>query len=149
MPFWMASDHMIVARGRVNHAAPALLFVATGFTLGFTCPESTMEQASLTFDRQGTIVPATERRVNLAPFVVNDLYLGEARQQKVKGLAGAFPAGLERAYGFRIAGLIAHQFFRPYAVTLDFSGMRLFLSGPSQKPREKSQIDVRTALLPN
>ena len=58
MPFWLASDHMIVARGRVNHAPPALLLVATGVTLGFTCPESMIEQASLTFDRQGSMVPS-------------------------------------------------------------------------------------------
>jgi len=149
MPFWLASDHMIVARGRVNQAPPALLLVATGFTLGFTCPESTIDQAALTFDRQGTIIPATERRANVARFVVNDLYLGDARQQNVAGLAGAFPAGLEYAYGFRIAGLIAHQFFRPYAVTFDFSGMRLFLGGTVATPLKKTLIDVQTAMLPH
>src|SRR5271155_202597 len=149
MPFWLASDHMIVARGRVNHAPPALLLVATGFTLGFTCPESTIDQAALTIDRQGSIVPATERRANVARFVVNDLYLGDARQQNVAGLAGVFPAGLEHAYGFRIAGLIAHQFFRPYAVTFDFSGMRLFLGGTVPTPLKNTPIDVQTAMLPH
>jgi hypothetical protein len=148
MPFWLASDHMIVARGRVNHAPPALLFVATGFTSGFTCPESMIEQASLSFDRQRSILPATARRINFAPFVVSDLYLGDARQQNVAAIAGAFPAGLEHAYGFRIAGLIAHQFFRPYAVTFDFTGMRFYLSGPPPKPLNKARIDVQTALLP-
>src|ERR1700722_9750037 len=148
MPFWLVSDHMIVARGRVNHAPPALLFVATGFMSGFTCPESMIEQASLSFDRQGSILPATARRRNLAPFVVSDLYLGDAREQNVAGIAGAFPAGLEHAYGFRIGGLIAHQFFRQYAVTFDFTGMRLYLSGPASKPINKTPIDVQTALLP-
>ena len=148
MPFWLASDHMIVARGRVNQAAPALLFVATGFMSGFTCPESMIEQASLSFDRQGSILPATARRTNLAPFVVSDLYLGDARQQNLAGIARAFPAGLEHAYGFRIGGLIAHQFFRPYAVTFDFTGMRLYLSGPASRPINKTPIDVQTALLP-
>ena len=149
MPFWLASDHMIVARGRVNDAPPALLLVATGVTVGFTCPESMIEQASLKFDRNGSVVPTTERRVNLASFVVNDLYLGEARQQNVAGLAGAFPAGWEHAYGFRIGGLVAHQFFRSYAVTFDFSGMRLYLSGVAAQPHNKTPIDVQTAMLPN
>ena len=149
MPFWLASDHLIVARGRVNRASPVLLLVATGVTLGFTCPESMIEQASLAFDRQGAIAPATERSANMAPFVVSGLYLGEARQQNVAGLAGAFPAGMEHAYGFRIGGLIAHQFFRPYAVTFDFSGMRLYLSGTAAKPQIKSPIDAQTAMLPH
>ena len=148
MPFWLASDHLIVARGRVNQAPPALLFVATGFTSGFACPESMIEQASLSFDRQGSILPATARRTNLAPFVVSDLYLGDARQQNLAGVAGAFPAGLEHEYGFRIGGLIAHHFFRPYVVTFDFTGMRLYLSGPAPKPLNKTPIDVQTALLP-
>jgi tetratricopeptide (TPR) repeat protein len=148
VPFWMASDHLIVARGRVNQAPPALLLVATGFTSGFTCPESMIEQAALSFDRQSAMVPATSRRINSAPFVVSDLYLGEARQQNVAAIAGAFPAGFEYAYGFRIAGLIAHQFFRTYALTLDFSGMRLYLSGPPAKPPNKAPMDVQTALLP-
>jgi hypothetical protein len=149
MPFWLASDHMIVARGRVNQAPPALLVIATGVALGFTCPESMIEQASLTFDRQGSMVPATGRRVNMAPLVVNELILGDVRQQNVAGLAGAFPARWEHAYGFRIAGLVAHQFFRPYAVTFDFSGMRLFLSGATPQPHNKTPIDVQTALLPD
>jgi len=148
VPIWMASDHVILARGRVNHAAPALLFVATGVAVGFTCPESTIDQAGLSFNRQGSMLPAAARQSLLAPFVVSDLYLGDARQQNVNGLAGAFPAGIEHAYGFRIAGLIAHQFFRQYAVTFDFTKMRLFLGGPEPKPPSQSPIDVQTSLLP-
>jgi hypothetical protein len=123
--------------------------VATGFAGGFTCPESAIEQDGLSFNRRGSIVPAARRGESMVPFVVNDLYLGEARQQNVSGLAGAFPPVLEYAYGFRIAGLISHQFFRPYAVTFDFTGMRLFLSGPLAKPTNKKPIDVESALLPH
>jgi hypothetical protein len=34
---------------------------------------------------------------------------------------------LERELGFRIGGLLAHDFFRPYALTLDFQRMQLCL----------------------
>ena len=149
MPFWMASDHVIVVRGRVNDAPPALLFVATGFASGFACPESTMEQAGLSFGRRSSILPAAARGESTAPFVVNDLYLGDAHQQNVSALTGAFPPVLEYTYGFRIAGLISHQFFRPYAVTFDFTGMRLFLSGPPPKPTNKKPIDVESASIPH
>ena len=149
MPFWMASDHVMVARGRVNDAPPALLFVATGLASGFTCPESTAEQAALSFNRQNSSVPAAARGVNMAPFVVNDLYLGDAHQQNVSALAGAFPPVLEYTYGFRIAGLISHQFFRPYAVTFDFTAMRIFLSVPSPKPINQKPIDVESASIPH
>lgn len=39
--------------------------------------------------------------------------------------AGAFP--LENVLGFSIGGIISHGFFRHYALTFDFVGMRLFL----------------------
>jgi tetratricopeptide (TPR) repeat protein len=149
MSFWMASDHVMVARGRVNDAPPALLFVATGLASGFACPESTAEQAALSFNRQNSIVPVAARGVNMAPFVVNDLYLGDAHQQNVSALAGAFPPVLEYAYGFRIAGLISHQFFRPYAVTFDFIGMRIFLSVSSPRPINKKPIDLESASIPH
>jgi hypothetical protein len=149
MPFWMASDHVIVARGRVNDAPPALLFVATGVASRFACAESTIEQAALSLNRQGSIVPAVARGTRMVAFVVNDLYLGEARRQNVSGLAGAFPPVLEHVYGFRIAGLISHQFFRPYAVTFDFAGMQIFLSGPAPKPIDKKPIDVASTVLPH
>jgi len=124
------------------------LLVATGFTSGFTAPESTMDQAALSFDRAGSVLPAAAHGVNLAPLTISELFLGEARQQNVSGVAGAFPAGLEYAFGFRIAGLVAHQFFRAYAVTLDFTGMRLYLNGAASRPMEKRPMDVQTALLP-
>jgi hypothetical protein len=149
MPFWMASDHVIVAQGRVNDAPPALLFVATGLASGFTCPESTIEQTALRSDPRNSMVPASAREMNMGSFLVTDLYLGEAHRQNVSALAGAFPPVLEYAYGFRISGLISHQFFRPYAVTFDFTGMRLFLDGSSPKPIKKKPIDVESALLPH
>jgi len=64
------------------------------------------------------------------PFVVDQLSLGKARGEKINGLTNIFPPSLEYAFGFRIAGLISHQFFRPFAVTFDFNGMRLFLVKP-------------------
>jgi hypothetical protein len=149
MPFWMASDHVIVAQGRVNDAPPALLFVATGLASGFTCPESTIEHTALWSDPRNSMVPASAREMNMGSFLVTDLYLGEAHRQNVSALAGAFPPVLEYAYGFRISGLISHQFFRPYAVTFDFTGMRLFLDGSSPKPIKKKPIDVESALLPH
>lgn len=62
------------------------------------------------------------------PFVVNQLSLGGAQARDIAGVLGPFPPSLERSAGFRICGLISHSFFRPFAVTLDFTAMRLLLS---------------------
>jgi hypothetical protein len=145
VPFWMAGDHFMVAWGQVNQAPPALLFVDTGFSKGgFLCPESTLKEAGITpvpdqpaagkeAASAGSVAPgngALPAQPPEIPFVLNQLSLGEARGEKIKGLTGIFPPSLEYAFGFRIAGLISHQFFRPYAVTFDFTGMRLFLGRP-------------------
>jgi hypothetical protein len=60
------------------------------------------------------------------PFTLKELSLGEARQQNVRGwFEGPFP--WEHTFGFRLAGMIGHAFFKPYAVTFDFDGMRIIL----------------------
>ena len=135
IPFWMAGDHFMVAWGRVNQAAPALLFIDTGFSKGgFLCPESTLKEAGITpatppsTTDEKAAADAPAKPPAEVPFVVDRLSLGEASGEKINGLTNIFPPSLEYAFGFRIAGLISHQFFRPYAVTFDFSGMRLFLA---------------------
>ena len=129
IPFWMAGDHYIVAHGRVNHAPPVLLYIVTGIAgFGFACPNSTLQAARIDLSATPLLQPASQGNTGIQQFVVDDLSLGGATAQNIRGLAGAFPAFLEHSLGFRIAGMISHQFFRPYALTLDFTGMRLFLA---------------------
>ena len=61
------------------------------------------------------------------------LSLGEARREGLVGVAGVFPPQLERAYGFRIGGLVSHGFLRDYAVTFDFERMVIVLD-PAPAP---------------
>lgn len=124
VPFWMAGDHFILAWGRVNQVAPLLLFVDTGLAgLGFTAPRSTLEAAGIKLPEDQSS-EKTAARPSAVRFTVNQLALGEAVEKNIGGLFGVFEGELA---GIRIAGLISHQFFRPYALTLDFTGMRLFL----------------------
>jgi len=128
IPFWMAGDHYMVAWGTVNKSQPLLLFVDTGLAGGgFTCPESTLKEAGInlqeSFAAEGV---GGGGKVKVIPFVVEELTLGDAKEHNVRGLyTGPFP--LENAFRFRIGGLVSHGFFRPYALTLDFVGMRFFL----------------------
>jgi hypothetical protein len=129
VPFWMAGDHYMVAWGTVNKSQPLLFFVDTGLAGGgFTCPESTLKEAGISLQESlsGEGIGGGGK-VKVTPFVVQELALGEAKELNVQGLyTGPFP--LENAFGFRIGGLISHGFFRSYAFTLDFAGMRYFLT---------------------
>lgn len=149
IPFWMAGDHYIVARGRVNQAPPALLYVATGVAgFGLVSPNSTLQEARI--DLSGPpLARAAEGGERMKEFVLENLSLGDASAKEIRGLAGAFPAFLEHSLGFRIAGMISHQFFRPYALTLDFTGMRLFLARPPLAPQTESASRAETVTRPN
>jgi len=43
---------------------------------------------------------------------------------------GPFP--WENTFGFHLAGMVGHEFFRPYAVTFDFTNMEIDLEKESK-----------------
>lgn len=129
MPFWMAGDHLMLARGTLAASPPLLWFVDTGLAgAAFTCPETTIRDAGLPIPGdaafQGT---GGGGSVKVRPFAVPKLTLGGAETSNLLGFLGPFPASLEHAQGFRIAGIVSHGFLRTYAMTLDFDRMRLTL----------------------
>lgn len=127
IPFWMAGDHFVVAWGKLEKL-PVLFFVDTGLAGGgVTCAESVLKEAGIKMsDDQASEGLGGGGKVKVVPFTVKELSLGDATANDVSGLfLGAFP--LENAFGFRIGGIISHGFLRSYAVTFDFTGMRLAL----------------------
>ena len=66
-------------------------------------------------------------RLITIPYTVASFTLGnEVTQKKVMGVYnGPFP--FTDAWGFHVDGMVGHDFLKPYAVTLDFSRMRLIL----------------------
>ena len=128
IPFWMAGDHYMVAWGGVNNSQPMLFFVDTGLAGGgFTCPESTLRKAGIKLqENQASEGIGGGGKVKVIPFVVDELTFGDAREHNIKGLYTRNSA-LVNAFGFHIGGLISHGFFRHYALTFDFAGMRYFL----------------------
>ncbi|MBI3660216.1 aspartyl protease family protein [Candidatus Acetothermia bacterium] len=129
VPFWMAGDHYIVAWGTLNKSAPTLFFVDTGLAGGaFLAPPSTIHQAGITVvEHQGIDGEKDEGRPQGVPFSANELTLGEVKAREVLSFADVFPEKLEYQFGFRIGGIVSHQFFREYAVTFDFISMNIFL----------------------
>lgn len=59
------------------------------------------------------------------PFDIEDLSLGPINEKNVHGVFGPFPPNMEHCFGFRIGGLISHEFFRNHRITFDFSEMVL------------------------
>jgi len=129
VPFWMSGSHWIVAWGEVNDRERCLLHVDTGLAGGgFTCPESTIKAAGIELSGESFEGIGGGGPVRVTPFVVDELALGGAKQSRIQGMFTPMPAEVEYARGFRVGGLVSHAFFRPYALTFDFEGMRLLLT---------------------
>ncbi len=128
VPFWIASDHFMVGWGRVETIPPALLFVDTGLAgAGVKLAEPVIKEAGIKLEEDKAYEGAGGGgKLKIVPYVVNHLSLGDIKEENVAGLYdGPFP--WENAFGFHLAGMVGHDFFKPYAVTFDFDTMRIFL----------------------
>lgn len=134
IPFWLIEMHYIVAWGTVNSLDPMLFFVDTGLAgAGFTAPEPVLQEAGITVDwtkaQESVGGGGTTREVDI---VINRLTLGTGVNEVIgnniqgRAIENSVPI-LGDQLGFHIGGLISHQFFRNYALTLDFTGMRLIV----------------------
>jgi len=128
IPFWMAEDHFMVAWGQVNDGEPTLFFLDTGLAGGgFTGSKTTLEDGGVELDESKAFEGiGGGGMVKAIPFKVDKLSFGDAVEENINGAFIAnFP--LENKLGFRIGGIISHQFFRSYALTFDFIKMRFIL----------------------
>ncbi len=128
VPFWMASDHFMVGWGRVETLPPSLLFVDTGLAdAGVKLAESVIKEAGIKLEEDKASEGAGGGgKLKIVPYTVRQLSFGGIKEDNVPGLYdGPFP--WEDTFGFHLAGMVGHDFFKPYAVTFDFENMQIFL----------------------
>jgi aspartyl protease len=133
VPFWLAGDHYIVARGRLDSGADQLFLVDTGLAgFAFTAPASTLKDAAVPIPVPQASPSSSEvGQSAVAPFAIDALSLGDLHAKNLTGLYGPFPPSLEAGLGVHLGGIVSHAFFRPYAVTFDFVHMKIYLRKPS------------------
>ena len=127
-------------RGEVNgHAFRTSLFPDTrgGFCLlvnramqagaGVKLGEFGIKEAGVKLlEDQATVGVGGGGKIRSVPFILDSLALGADEERNVAGLfEGPFP--WEETFGFRLVGMVGHDFFRKSAVTFDFDGMRMTL----------------------
>jgi predicted aspartyl protease len=128
VPIWMASDHFMVGWGRIETLPPSLLFVDTGLTdAGVKLAESVIKEAGIKLDEKKASEGAGGGgKLKIVPYTVHQVSFGDIKEENVPGLYdGPFP--WENMFGFHLAGMVGHDFFKPYAVTFDFQNMQIFL----------------------
>jgi hypothetical protein len=132
VPFWIASDHFMVGWGRVETMPPTLLFVDSGLAgAGVKLAESVIKEAGIKLEEDKAYEGAGGGgKLKIVPYIVRRLSFGDAKEENVPGLYdGPFP--WENMFGFNLAGMVGHDFFKPYAVTFDFETMQIFLTSQS------------------
>jgi hypothetical protein len=128
VPIWMACDHFMVGWGRVETLPPTLLFVDTGLMGGgVKLAESVIKEAGIKLDESKAAEGAGGGgTLKVIPYIVHQVSFGDIKEENVRGLYdGPFP--WEYTFGFHLAGMVGHDFFKPYAVTFDFQNMQIFL----------------------
>jgi Aspartyl protease/Tetratricopeptide repeat len=128
VPIWMASDHFMVGWGRVETLPPTLLFVDTGLVgAGVKLAESVIKEARVKLEENRAAEGAGGGgTLKIVPYTVHQLSFGDIKEENVQGVYdGPFP--WQYMFGFHLAGMVGHEFFKPYAVTFDFQNMQIFL----------------------
>ena len=127
VPFWIASDHFMVAWGRVNSIQPTLLFIDSGLAgAGVKLAQSVIKETGIKLEESKASEGAGGGgKLKLVPYSVRQVSLGDVRENDVHGLYdGPFP--WEHSFGFHLAGMVGHEFLKPYAVTFDFENMQIY-----------------------
>jgi hypothetical protein len=138
IPMWLIQTHFIVAWGRANGKEPTLFFVDTGLTgKAFAASGSTLQETGISVDwtnaEEGVGGFGKAKEVDI---VLEQLALGTESDEVVEHTVPGVPlqkppSVLGDRLGFRIGGLVSHQFFRTYSLTLDFTEMGLLLKEAS------------------
>src|SRR5438552_7790651 len=128
IPIWMASDHFMVGWGRVERLPPSLLFVDTGLVgAGVKLAEPVIKEAGIKLEEnKATEGAGGGGTLKIVPYTVHQLSFGDIKEENVPGLYdGPFPWA--NTFGFQLAGMVGHDFFKPSAVTFDLQNMQIFL----------------------
>lgn len=132
VPFWMADDHFMVARGRIDKREAALFFVDSGLPgADVKLARSIIDEAGIKLEKdKATEGIGAGGKVTIIPFELKQLSLGDIVKKDAQGVYDG-PFSWEHTFGFRLVGMIGHDFYRPYALTFDFVHMRIFFEkGP-------------------
>ncbi len=139
VPFYLLSDHFVVARAAVNDAPAGPFLFDSGLAGGGLMPSADLVKAAgITIDQSRAFTgTGGAGAVTAIPFVAKRIAVGSAVQHDIRGLYT--PSGGPFAiFPFTVWGIISNDFLRHYAYTVDFDAMKLALVPP---PFDSAQGD--------
>ncbi|MEV0195878.1 aspartyl protease family protein [Nonomuraea sp. NPDC050691] len=134
LPLWLAGDHYPCTLGGVLDSGQRMVTVDTGgIGHGLDTTVEIAERLGITVDRDhpvpgngpSKLYPITPERISLGRAVGRDVR-GFAAEKVFPGFPGP---GQSAQFGFDLLANFTHEFFKPYAITFDYSGMDFYVAG--------------------
>jgi hypothetical protein len=125
--------HALLAAGRLNGGRSMLFFVDSGLAgAAFAAPPEVVAEAGIPAPaRLDQGLGGGEGAVPFGVFPVAALSLGRLRRRDLVGIGGALTSGFLWSRGFRVDGLVSHQFLSAYAWGFDLDRGRLLAYRPA------------------
>lgn len=128
LPLWIADTKFPCTLGSLNGFGPHVISMDTGGpNIGIATTAKVAKEAGIAID----YTHLREFQGHLVPTIIPDrISLGDAAGRRVPGditsnLPGSAPP---LQFGFDTIGNFTHEFFKPFAVTLDVVGMNLYVT---------------------
>jgi predicted aspartyl protease len=142
MPFWIYTDHLIEAMGTVNGHGPMLFTVDTGSNAdyaakGFFPSWATVKEAGIHVDKSKAYqFHGSGGAFTAYPIQLKEVTLGSVVRRNLPGAANVIQGpvvqgprpGSSAAIEPISGGSVSGAFFRPFSLTIDTVGMRLFVA---------------------
>ncbi|WP_443154309.1 aspartyl protease family protein [Nonomuraea sp. KM88] len=124
LPLWLAGGRFPCTVGSVNGHGPRLVCLSTGEPgVGVTTSEKFATLCGLKFE-----TPRTGSGGGPCyPIVADQVALGAATGRGIPGVVGPL---FDDRLGFDTIATFGHEFLKRFAVTFDFTGMGLYVTGP-------------------
>lgn len=132
VPFYWAGEHYALVEARIDDRLDTLLFLDTGMVgAAFRITPAMAEHAGLESGATRTHAGfAIAHQLAARPVRAQAIEAAGARRERLDGmLVAAFR--LERAFGFRVSGLLGQDFIAGGSLDLDLAHMRVSLTAPS------------------
>ncbi|WP_024936193.1 hypothetical protein [Actinomadura welshii] len=132
LPLWLAGDHYPCTLGSLGDYGPRMVTVDTGgIGIGLDTTVEIAERAGIEVDYDhpiqqpgGRLFPIRPERISLGTRVRRDMP-GHAAENVFPGFPGP---GQSAQFGFDLIANFTHEFFKPYAITFDYTAMCLFIT---------------------
>ncbi|MGW7484254.1 aspartyl protease family protein [Nonomuraea muscovyensis] len=132
LPLWLAGDHYPCTLGSLGDYGPRMVTVDTGgIGKGLDTTVEIAERVGMTVDYDHPIEHAGNK---LYPITAERISLGRAVRRDIRGHAvekvfPGFPGpGQSVPFGFDLIANFTHEFFKPYAITFDYTDMHLSIT---------------------